>query len=204
MRNEVAHIDDDREALNWAIGSVRAGLAARLNDLPRQRIFSARSAGIVWIVIFIVSSAFNLSIALSARLGYEQITSVLGRGLKGFDYARFQSLAEAMPIGLFVLMAVVVFAYVLSLYLNLQRRPYAFLVFCCAMALSFGAWLIQLAMPTYLQAISTPHRWRVGVCFVLTAAILIALRSGSHGSSGTHGRSPPGSSSRPLSEPGSP
>jgi hypothetical protein len=98
MRNEVAHIDDDREALHWAIGSVRAGLAARLNELPRQRIFSARSAGIVWMVIFIVSSAFNLSMALSARLGYEQITSLLGHGLKGFDYARRGSRLRALAV----------------------------------------------------------------------------------------------------------
>lgn len=183
MHAEVWLIDDDKEALRWAIGSVRAGLAERLRTWRLRRLYSARSAGIVWIMIFIVSSAFNVGIALAARLGWERTASTLGWWLKGFQYDRFVPLALAMPITLFALMGTVVAAFCLSLYLSLRKRRAAFQAFCCAIGLSFGAWLYQLGIPAYVQAISAPHRWRSGLCFVLTVGVLGALRWGNTGRS---------------------
>ena len=37
MQRELDYIDDDRAALRWAIGCVRAGYSARLATLPRLR-----------------------------------------------------------------------------------------------------------------------------------------------------------------------
>jgi hypothetical protein len=178
MRTEAQHIDDDREALSWALGSVRAGAGERLRTLRLQRFLSARSIGILWILIFMVSSAFNVSLALAARLGYQRLASALGWWMKGFQYDRFEPFAAAMPIGLFVLMGFVVVLFTVSLYLSLRNRPAAFTAFCCAIALSLAAWLYQLGIPAYLQAMSQQHRWRIGICFALTAGILGALRLG--------------------------
>jgi hypothetical protein len=179
MRSEVEHIEDDREALSWALGSVRAGLAERMRLWRTRGPVSAHALGIVWIVIFIVSSAFNVSIALAARMGYQRAASALGWWMKGFQYDRFVPLAKAMPAGLFALMALVVMLFTLSLYLSLRNRPAAFAAFCSALGLSLAAWLYQLGIPAYMQAISLQHRWRIGICFVLTAAVLSALRFGS-------------------------
>ena len=179
MRTEAQHIDDDREALSWALGSVRAGAAERLRAWRLQRLFSAHAIGNLWIVIFIVSSAFNVSLALAARLGYRRTAAVLGWWMREFRYDRFVPLADAMPIGLFVLMALVVVLFSVSLYLSLRNRPAAFAAFCCGVGLSFAAWFYQLGIPAYLQALSPQHRWRIGICFALTAAVLSALRMGS-------------------------
>jgi hypothetical protein len=178
MRSEMQHIADDREALSWALGSVRAGVAERLRAWRLQRLLSARSVSILWIVIFIVSSAFNLGVAVAARLGLERLASALGSCLKDFRYDRFQSLAAAMPIGLYVLMGLVVLFFAASLYWSLRKDAAAFKTFCCALALSLAAWLYQLGIPAYAQAISSQHRLRIGMCFALTAAILSALRFG--------------------------
>lgn len=178
MSAEVQHIADDREALKWALGSVRAGVAERLRLLRLHRWVSAHAVGILWVVIFIVSSAFNLGIAVAARLGYERAASVLGYFLRGFRYERFQALAAAMPVGLYLLMSLVVIGFTTSLYLNLRYRAAAFNTFCCALGLSLAAWLYQLGIPEYAQAISSPHRLRIALCFVLTAGVLGALRFG--------------------------
>jgi hypothetical protein len=179
MRSEAQHLDDDREALSWALGSVRAGAVERLRALRLRRLFSPHALGILWIVIFIVSSAFNVSVALAARLGYQRTATTLGWWMREFQYERFVPLADAMPIGLFVLMGLVVVLFSVSLYLSLRNRPAAFTAFCCAVGFSLAAWLYQLGIPAYLQALSPQHRWRIGICFVLTAAVLSALRLGS-------------------------
>jgi hypothetical protein len=178
MRHESEHIDDDREALSWAWGSVRAGLTERLWMLRVGGILSPRAIGALWIVTFLFSSAFNVSIALAARLRYEGVASAMGRLMKGFRYDRFVPLADAMPPGLFVLMGLVVVLFAASLYLRLRNRRTAYGTFCGAVGLSLGAWLYQLGIPAYLQAMPAPHRWRIGICFALTAGVLVALRLG--------------------------
>ena len=176
MRNEIQHIEDDRDALKWAFGSLRACVAERLRALRAHRIFSARAIGNLWIVIFIVSSAYNVIIALTARLGYHRAVSALGWWMKDFQYDRFLEFANAIPVVLFALLGAVVLLFVASLNLSLRNRPSGFTTFCCAMTLSLVVWLYQLGIPAYLQAMSTPHRWRIGICFVVTAAVLSALR----------------------------
>jgi hypothetical protein len=187
MRIEIQHIEDDREALDWALGSLRACLSERLRVLRPGRLFSAHSLGILWIVVFIVSSAYNVSIALAARLGYQRTASALGWWMKDFQYERFSQFADSIPIGLFALMGLIVLLFTASLNLKLRNRPTGFATFCCAMTLSLAAWLYQLGIPAYLQAMSAPHRWRIGICFVLTASVLTALRLfGSTPNTSTH------------------
>ena len=176
MRSEIQHIEDDREALSWALGSLRACLIERLRALRPGRLFSAHSLGVLWIVVFIISSAYNMSIALAARLGYLRMTSALGWWMKDFQSDRFAQFADSIPIGLFALMGLTVVLFVASLNLNLRGRPTGFATFCCAVGLSLVAWLCQLGIPAYLQAMSPWHLWRIGICFVLTATVLSTLR----------------------------
>jgi hypothetical protein len=178
MRSEAQHIRDDKEALGWALGALRAGAGERIRTVPIRKLISARAVGLLWIVIFIASSAFNIGIALTARLGYARATSALGWWLKGFQYERFVDLANAMPVGLFLVMGFAFVAFVVSLYLNILKHRAAFPVFCAALGLSLISWLYQLGIPAYLSAISLPHRWRIGSCFTLTAVVLTALRYG--------------------------
>ncbi|MHB8478112.1 MAG: hypothetical protein ACYDBZ_17690 [Steroidobacteraceae bacterium] len=179
MRAEAQHISDDREALHWALGSICACAAERLRVLRVRGPFSTHSLGILWIVIFIVSSAFNVSIALAARLGYQRTASALGWWMREFQYDRFVPFAAAMPPGLFVLMGFVVVLFSVSLYLSVRNHPASFATFCAALAVSLATWLYQLGIPAYLQALSPQHRWRIGICFALTAGVLGALRWGS-------------------------
>ena len=174
MRAEIQHIDDDREALSWALGSFRACLTERLRVL--QPHISAHTLGALWIVVFVISSAYNMSIALAARLGYQRTTSALGWWMRDFQYDRFAHFADSIPIGLFLLMGLAVLLFAAALKLNLRSRPAAFATFCCALGASLAAWLYQLGIPAYLQAMSPPHLWRIGICFALTVSVLGALR----------------------------
>jgi hypothetical protein len=176
MRAEAQHIDDDGAALGWALGSMRAGFAERLGAMRAHKALTLRALAVLWIVMFVCSSAFNVSIALATRLRFQGMASAMGWLLDGFRYDRFVPFADAMPVGLFVIMGLVVVLFAVSLALSLRRRPSAFAAFCCAVGLSLIAWLYQLGIPAYMQALSAPHRWRIGVCFVLTAGVLSALR----------------------------
>lgn len=178
MCAETQHIDDEREALKWALGSMRAALAERLRAARAQRMPTIQSLAVLWIVMFILSSAFNVSIALATRLRFERMASAMGRLIDGFHYDRFVPLADAMPTGLYVLMGLVVVLFAVSLSLSLRRSSATFAVFCSAVGLSLGAWLYQLGIPAYVQAMSSQHRLRSGICFVLTAGVLCALRFG--------------------------
>ena len=176
IRREVQHIDDDREALSWALGGVRAGFSERLREVRAHKMLTVHSLAVLWIVMFVISSAFNVSIALATRLRFQGMASAMGWLLDGFRYDRFVPFADAMPAGLFVLMGLIVVLYGVSLSLSLRRRPAAFAVFCSAVGLSLAAWLYQLGIPAYMQAMSLQHRWRIGACFILTAGVLSALR----------------------------
>jgi hypothetical protein len=176
MRAEAQHIEDDREALRFAIGSLYAGYAERLRTIAARKVFSIHSLAVLWIIMFIVSGIFNVGIVLATRLRYEGIASAMGSVMQGFRYHQFVTLADAMPVGLFVLMASAVVLFAASLTLSLRRRPGAFGVFCSAAGLSLGIWLYELGIPAYLQAMSTQHLWRNGICFVLTAGVLSAAR----------------------------
>jgi hypothetical protein len=190
MNNEMQHMQDDREALAWALSGLRGCLALRLKAVLAKRLFSAHSLGILWIGIFIVSSAYNVGMALSARLGLQRAASVLGWWMREFQYDRYASFAAALPIGLLVLMGIVLLLFGFSLHLSIRNRPSGFAMFSCAVLLSLVAWLCQLTIPAYLEAISSQHRWRIGICFVMTVAVLSALRLPSRNSSSPrlHGR----------------
>jgi hypothetical protein len=176
MCTEAGHIANDREALSWALGSLHAAYAERLRALRMRRILSIRSLAALWIIMFIVSSAFNMSIALATRLRYQNMASAMGSLVDGFHYNRFVPLADAMPIGLFLLMGLAVALFTVSLWLNLRRRPAAFGSFCSAVGLSLGIWLYELGIPAYVQAMSPQHLWRNGICFALTAGLLSVAR----------------------------
>jgi hypothetical protein len=174
MRSEARHIDNDREALSWALGSLYAGYAERLRAVRARKKLPTHSLAVLWIIMFIVSSAFNIGIALAARLRYQGVASAMGALIAGFRYDRFVPLADAMPRGLLALMGLIVVLFAVALHLSLRKRPAAFGAFCSAAGLSLGAWIYELGIPAYVQAMSPQHLWRIGICFVLTAGVLRA------------------------------
>jgi hypothetical protein len=176
MRTEVEHIADDKEALHWALSNTRACAHELVRTFPLRRLTSARTISLLWIVLFIMSSAQNVAILLASRLGYMRAASALGWSLRDFQYERFVALARAIPQGVVLLMGAVVVAFIASLYLSLRRSVGAFATFCAALGSSLCIWLYELGVPAYLEAISKHHRWRIGACFVMSAAIVSALR----------------------------
>jgi hypothetical protein len=176
MRAEAQHIHDDREALRWAIGGLYAGYAERLRMIAAREVISTHSLVVLWIIMFMVSGIFNVGIVLATRLRYESMAHAMGSVMQGFRYDQFVALADAIPIMLFVLMALALVLFAVSLALSLRRRPAAFGAFCSAVGLSLGIWLYELGIPAYLQAMSTQHLWRNGICFALTAGVLSAAR----------------------------
>jgi hypothetical protein len=175
MRAEALHLGD-REALAWALGSVRAGLALRLSASASSGWLSLRAVSVLWMVMFLCSSAFNLAILVAARLRLHAATAALGVWFEGFHYDRFLEFADAIPALLLLWLALVALAFGVALRLGVRRHPAAFTTFAAAAGMSLLAWLYELSIPAYATAASANHRLRIGICFAMTAAILALLR----------------------------
>lgn len=175
MAAECACIDCDRQALGWAWGSLRAGMSQRLRWLCRRAAPSTHALGVCWIVVFVVSSSYNVTLIVATRMHRDATVGLLGRFLDDFHYDRFTTLSQAIPLTLIIVMGAVVALYACALYLSIRRQPAALPTFCAAMTLSLASWLYELSLPAYHAAMTTPHRWRIGLCFALTAAVLAIL-----------------------------
>ena len=178
MCTEAAHAKDEREALSWALGVLRAGCVERLRAIRAGALPSTHTLGLWWIAMFIASSGYNIGLLLAARWHWDRAALALGALLHGFDYARFARLGERLSPVLLALLGLVCVLFCLAYSLSRRRHRLAFAAFCAATALSLVAWLCELGVPAYLEAMPRPHRWRIGLCFALTAVVLSLLRSG--------------------------
>jgi hypothetical protein len=138
------------------------GLCRRLRATRAHKMLTFRSLAVLWIVMFVFSSAFNVSIALAARLRFQVWPPQWAGCSRWLPLRSLRSVCRRNACGLFVLMGLVVVLFAVSLVLSLRRRPAAFAAFCSAVGLSLVAWLYQLGIPAYMQAMSPQHRWRIG------------------------------------------
>jgi hypothetical protein len=99
IQNELAYVDDDREALKWAASSVHVAYAARLRHLYLLDLLPVRVAG----AVVAASCAFDMTFATAMTTAYHlhaiAMTEVLARMTPGDDYRRLIPLMEAIPRG---------------------------------------------------------------------------------------------------------
>jgi hypothetical protein len=158
MRNELDEIDDDVEALRWAIGSVLASYRERLMsmlDRPTVRWLFA-----FLVVVLGVREFFAPALTFAYRFGDLPLAQTLGGFTPGDDYRRFIPLMEATPLWLLGMWVASGATFLASAMMLVWKRQAAFLCFVAAVFLEIASGLIARTLPEYQAAFSFgSFRW---------------------------------------------
>jgi hypothetical protein len=155
MKQELDHIDSDREALTLAAGCVLASYVERSAVMTIVQTWYARAFLALLIVSQVLSMLFATVLTAAYRLHHLRIAAFLGGFTPGDDYRRFIPLMDSTPWwihGLWVSAAVLFFA---SGWQLLRNRPAASL-FATAWVLGLAGNLISQSTPAYREVFSFP------------------------------------------------
>jgi hypothetical protein len=127
MQNELEAIDDDRVALNWAIGCVIAGYNERLNAMLQTWYF--RSALAFLIVLLALREFFAPLLIFAYRMEYLGLAHFLGLRTAGDDYRRLIPIMDATPSWVIALWMSAGVLYLVALWQMLRRTGASYRLF---------------------------------------------------------------------------
>lgn len=185
MRNELDHIESDRQALTWAFGCLIAGYVERVNSVSVIHKWYTRIFLALLIGTQVLAFLFATVLTAAYRTGHLQVASFMGSFTPGDDYHRFIPLMDATPWWIHVMWvsaSVLFFACAWQLF---RQRRAAFLLFAIAWILGTAGNLIGQTLPEYRQtfSFSTPLFTRDYLVPAATALlpVLIAAAVWVHG-----------------------
>lgn len=152
MLSDMAHIESDGEALNWALGCLMASYSERIRSVEIMRGRAVRWLLTVAILLLAVREVFATALTLAYRLNDLKLANALGRLTPGDDYRRFVPLLNATPLLHHGLWLVGTGLFVVSAILLSRGKPIAAPLFASACGLDLVVWLVQRTSPTYVAA----------------------------------------------------
>ncbi len=105
MRNEMDYVANDREALGWAAGSLRAAMTERLRTVQVPDGPGVRMLLVLVLLVLVFNDVFATALTAAYRLGFLPVARGLGELTPGDDYARLIPLMENIPLWLHALKA---------------------------------------------------------------------------------------------------
>ena len=175
MEHEVRHVEDDREALRWAVGCVRAGYSERIEAMRIVDSWIVR-----WLLALVIGcnaldTLFAPVLTLAWRSHHLEIAAFLGGFTPGDDYRRFIPLMDALPGWVAALQCVAAALFLLSAWKLLRNRRSAFAPFAAALLLALVTWRIERRIPVYDTLFSPRHLQADYAIFGLLALLGVAI-----------------------------
>ena len=168
MRNEMAYVASDREAVRWAIGCLGAAFATRMRGLCLLDVRAVRTAGVMLALFCAFDVTLPTAMTVAYRLGALGVTKDLGRTTPGDDYGRLVPLMEAIPAWLHVLLLAAGACYIAAVVCLLGRRRAA-----------YGALLLGVGLGLATRLLSRPILAATGVTVApdpsFVAAVLLPV-----------------------------
>lgn len=127
MRQETAHVPDDRAALRWAMGCLRAATVERLRRVYLLDVPGVAIAGSLVGAFRAFDVMLPTALTLAYRLRSIGIAERMGRVTPGDNYQRFIPLMDVLPAWLLALPVVAGGCYVMAIVLLLRRQRTAWL-----------------------------------------------------------------------------
>jgi hypothetical protein len=175
MDHEFHHIDDDLEALRWALGCAAASYVERGGVVGWARSRPARLVLALLIARQTVSMLFAPALWAACRLHDPGLARFLGGFTPGDDYRRFIPLLQATPWWVYGLWIVAAGFFLVSAWHLLSGERAAFHLFAFAWALgSLGNWVAG-SLPAYKAAFSFPEPLFSRDCVVPAVTTVVPL-----------------------------
>lgn len=173
MQNELHAIEDDREALRWAIGCVIAGYWERSNAMLRT--WYARAALACLIALLALREFCAPLLIFAYRMNYLGLAHFLGLRTAGDDYRRLIPVMDATPSWLPVLWVAAGLLYLVALWRMLRRLDGSTALFFSAFCLDLaGIWAIRsIQASTGVIITPNPVVRAAGVALTLLAGLLL-------------------------------
>jgi hypothetical protein len=157
MQNELAYVENDREALKWAVSCMRSACAARLRRLHLLELLPVQAAG----VIVAASCAFEMTFATAMTVAYHLhatgTTELLGRMTPGGDYRRLIPLMEVIPAWLHGLLVAAGGCYFVAIFCLLGRRREAHLLLFLAVLLTLATRMLERPFIDAIGVVAVPN-----------------------------------------------
>jgi hypothetical protein len=156
MGHELSHIENDREALTWAIGCLVASCVEKTRLMNLFHLAYVRWVIALLMGVQALDLLFATVLTLAYRLRYLDLANFLGGFTPGDSYRRFIPLMEATPWWVHALWVAGSALCVLAAWKLLRNRPAAFLLFAAAWSLGAIGDFISHSLPAYQEAFSFP------------------------------------------------
>jgi len=173
MQNELEAIEDDRVALDWAIGCVAAGYKERFNAILQT--WYARAALACLIALLALREFFAPLLIFAYRMKYPGLAHFLGLRTAGDDYRRIIPVMDATPAWLPVLWVAAGLLFLVALWRMLRRSEASAVPFFLAFVLDLaGIWEVH-AIQAATGVIITPNPLMRSAGVALTLATGMVL-----------------------------
>jgi len=174
MHAELQGIENDCEALRWAIGCLRTGLRERCR-LGLLDLRVARWTVALWAIYQVEGNLCDAFLVLSYKLGQLGITQFLSRCTGSKDYHPLVSLFDATAVWEPSLCLVGGALYLLGVVAVLRRSHYAFALFLSALLGEVSLWLYELTKPLFVAIYSSADLVHDTLLYTVTALLVLAL-----------------------------
>jgi hypothetical protein len=173
MQNELEVIDDDQEALRWAMGCVKAGYWERSNAMLQT--WYARAALACVIALLALREFFAPLLIFSYRMKYWELAHFLGLRTAGDDYRRLIPVMDATPSWLPVLWVAAGLLYLVAIWRMLRRADGGTALFFLAFGFDLvGIWAVHsIQMSTGVVITPNPIVRTAGVVLTLLTGFLL-------------------------------
>ena len=173
MQNELEAIEDDGDALAWAIGCIQAGYWERSNAMIQS--WYARAALALLIALLALREFFAPLLIFAWRMQYLGLAHFLGLRTAGDDYRRLVPVMEATPSWLPVLWVAAGLLYLAALWRMLRKANGSAALFFLGFGLELaGLWAVQsLQASTGVVITPNPFVRGAGVGLTLLTGLLL-------------------------------
>jgi hypothetical protein len=178
MRAELGHMDNDREALSWALGCLCAGLCERCRVGALLNLRAVRWAIALWIMCQVAGNLCTSCLVLSYKIPYLEVTRFMSLCGGASDYRLLIPVLDATATWEPCLCLIGGAVYVFGIITILRRHRHAYLLLAAALLLDLGLWLYELDKPLFLQIYSSTDFMHDALSYAISASLVWALWQG--------------------------
>jgi hypothetical protein len=175
MRNELDYLTEDRQALAWASGCLRAGIMERLQSMHVPDSRAVRILISLPLALLTLNDVFATALTAAYRMGALGIARQLGLMTPGDDYKRLIPLMENIPLWLHALPTAAAALYGITIVRLIANVRVSWIPVACAIVLELAAQILGRPVLESIGVRANPNPSEIAVILPLVLPVLLAL-----------------------------